>query len=80
MYEKYLESFTCISYYEKGFQNLFCRKISGFSKKKIQFLNARSFEPIFWSIENVKLSKPDFLPNLIGSLIAVQSIKFVKVF
>ena len=56
-FEKFLESFLCITCHEKSFENWFYRKISGFSKKKKKktvFLSLDDW--IYFLINQKKLS------------------------
>ena len=66
-FEKFLESFLCITCHEKSFENWFYRKISGFSKKKKKncFFESRRLNLFFDQSKKVKFSKPDLLPSSI---------------
>ena len=55
-FEKFLESFLCITCHEKSFENWFYRKISGFSKKKKKTVFLSLDDWIYFLINQKKLS------------------------
>ena len=70
-FEKFLESFSCITCHEKSFENWFHRKISSFFKNS----EFRSIECVFRSVENFMFSKHDLLPNSIDTRLILDQSK-----